>query len=306
MKTRVAIGFVLALLSLAATGCSAAPNGAGSSGSSSGAGAGGGGAGAGTGATGSAPTQDIAEVEPNNGPDFAGMQSLGTFDADKTIKVTGRLDSGGFDGAKYTGDYDAFWFEVSAAGGSLTPTIDWTGTADVDAILYDANLSPVASDTTATTKPISKGGPIPAGKYALVLFSKDLAADWTMTLAYAKTAAGSSSGGSSSGGSSSGGSSSGGTTCIDSATLTGGYWQKMHGGLEEIRFNDDGSVDYGSALPASGTIWDKGTWNLACPTLATQLNTQASITFTVNGTRLVDQTGVAWVRCTPVSSGECF
>jgi len=26
----------------------------------------------------------------------------------------------------------------------------------------------------------------------------------------------------------------------------------------------------------------------------------------VQGTSLIDNTGVAWVKCTPVSSGECF
>ena len=145
------------------------------------------GGGAGLGAAGSGGTQPIpvAEIEPNNGPTLAEMQDLGTFTVTKTIVVTGKLSTGGNDGTKYTGDYDAFVFTVATAGGTLGIKVDWTGAADVDLVVYDANLAQITADGT-TVKPIQSTGPAPAGKFALVLFSKDQPADWTLTLTYTK------------------------------------------------------------------------------------------------------------------------
>ncbi len=113
------------------------------------------------------------------------MQDLGTFTVSKTIVVTGKLSTGGNDGTKYTGDYDAFVFTVATAGGTLGMHVDWTGAADVDLVVYDANLAQVTAEGT-TVKPIQSTGPAPAGKFALVLFSKDQPADWTLTLTYTK------------------------------------------------------------------------------------------------------------------------
>ncbi|HKO47856.1 MAG TPA: hypothetical protein VJV79_09035, partial [Polyangiaceae bacterium] len=127
----------------------------------------------------------VSESEPNNGPTLTGLQDLGTFDVSKTIVLKGKLSTGGNDGAMYTGDFDGFVFTVAAAGGTLTLNADWTGSADVDLVFYDANLSPVFEDGT-TAKPIQSTGPAPAGKFAFVLFSKDLPADWTVTLTYTK------------------------------------------------------------------------------------------------------------------------
>ena len=127
----------------------------------------------------------MTEVEPNNGPTLAEMQDLGTFDTTKTIVVTGKLATGGNDGTKYTGDYDAFVFTVATAGGTLGMNVDWAGAANVDLVVYDASLTPITAEGT-TMKPIQSTGPAPAGKFALVLFSKDQPADWTLTLTYTK------------------------------------------------------------------------------------------------------------------------
>lgn len=192
-RVGLCVGFVLAILSVAATpSCSApaAPNGAGGSSGSS-ASSGSSGTSGSSGSSGTTPVQDIAESEPNNGPDMAGMQNVGVIDGSKTLRIKGRLDSGGMNATAYTGDFDGFAFEIKSAGGSLSTTVDWTGSADVDAILYDSNLNALAGDNTAA-KPISQSAPIPAGKYALVLFSKDQPADWTLTFAYGTTPPGSS------------------------------------------------------------------------------------------------------------------
>jgi hypothetical protein len=156
--------------------------GAGVAGAGGGGGSGAGGA-AGVGAGGNGVT--LTEVEPNNGPTLTEMQDLGTFTVTKTIVVTGKLTTGGNDGTKYTGDYDAFVFTVATAGGTLGMHVDWTGAADVDLVVYDANLTQITADGT-TVKPIQSTGPAPAGKFALVLFSKDQPADWTLTLTYTK------------------------------------------------------------------------------------------------------------------------
>lgn len=143
----------------------------------------------GSGGTAEAVVESVVEREPNDGPGLDGMQDIGSLDRAKTIKLSGRLDRGGNDGSKYTGDFDAFVFDVPASGGTLSATIDWTGGADVDAVLYDASFNPVAGDQRAM-KPIKGSAPIPKGKYALVLFSKDQAADWTAELKYTLPASG--------------------------------------------------------------------------------------------------------------------
>jgi hypothetical protein len=246
----------------------------------------------------------IAEVEPNNGPDFAGFQSVGALDASTALEISGRIESGGVtgegEGRRYSGDFDAFAFEVPA-GMTLTASLDWEGSADLDAILYDANLNPIGGDNT-TVKPISKSGALPAGKYAAVLYSKDHAASYKLRLSLAA-------GASSPSGGQPGGGPQGGTTCIDSALLSGGYWQATTGGLSQIHFKSNGGVDYGSANPVSGTVWASGTWELSCPTLTVTIKYPSSTstkTFTVNGTRLVSDDGRTWVRCQPISNGQCF
>jgi hypothetical protein len=124
-------------------------------------------------------------VEPNDGPTLTDLQDLGSFDVSKTIVLKGKLSTGGNDGTKYTGDFDGFVFTIATAGGTLALNADWMGAADVDLVFYDANLSPVFEDGTAA-KPIQSTGPAPAGKFAFVLFSKDMPADWTVTLTYTK------------------------------------------------------------------------------------------------------------------------
>jgi len=167
----------------AATGGGAGAGVAGNAGSAGSSAAGSAGSSAGGGGV-SQPVQ-VSESEPNNGPTLAEMQDLGTFNVTKTIVVTGKLVTGGNDGTKYTGDYDAFVFTVATAGGTLGINVDWTGAADVDLVVYDANLTPITSEGT-TAKPIQSTGAAPAGKFALVLFSKDQPADWTLTLTYTK------------------------------------------------------------------------------------------------------------------------
>lgn len=130
----------------------------------------------------------IDEDEPNNGPDAAGAQDVGTFANDTTVVITGELATGGSNGQQYTGDFDVFAFNVTEPG-AIDVEITWTGSADVDFGLYDANLTIVASEG-ATAKPAIGTLAFAQGRYLLGLFSKDAAAPYTLTITYEKAPAG--------------------------------------------------------------------------------------------------------------------
>jgi hypothetical protein len=122
-------------------------------------------------------------VEPNNGPTLAGAQSLGSLAVGPGVVVTGRLATGGNNGTSYTGDIDLFSFTM-AGPGALTVEVQWTGSADVDAYLYDAAANLLAHSADAA-RPAAIVRPLAAGTFMLALYSKDLPADWTMTLTLA-------------------------------------------------------------------------------------------------------------------------
>ncbi|MBL0197135.1 MAG: hypothetical protein IPQ09_23480 [Myxococcales bacterium] len=240
--------------------------------------------------------QEIAEQEPNDGPEFAGMQALGALDPSKGLKIAGRLTSGGNDGSRYTGDFDVFSFEVPAGGGSIAAQVDWTGTADVDVLVYDANLNVLGGDNTSA-KPVSSTAQFAAGKYAVALLSKDQAADWTFTMTFTKPG----------GGSDGGGGGGGGGGCLDTATLTATWWQPASGGiLEQIKFYENGKCDYEYYNSTSGASPYACSYSLACPNLSAKLESGSTYNFTVVDGVLV-RDGIRWLRCTkPVSSGKCF
>jgi hypothetical protein len=245
----------------------------------------------GAGAGGGGPVQEAAEAEPNDGPDFSGMQQLGSISGTKTIRLKGKLSSGGNDGQSYTGDKDVFAFEIASAGGKLTVKVDWSGSADVDAVLYDANLNPVAADNT-TAKPIAPAGQaIAAGKYALGLFSKDQAADWTADLVYEASAGGGDGGG--------GG---GGETC--GANLYNGWWGRdpCGGSCEQYQFSQDGTFKYESFNAVSGTIPGSGTFSIACPNISISHSDGSKTSFTVQNGVLYEKGSYKFARC----SGKCF
>ncbi len=174
-----AVALLCALVPIAACSSSGDETGSGGSSASAGPGAGPGSGGG----SGQPELEELTEEEPNDGPDFAGFQDIGRFEASRTVRISGRLDSGGNDGASYTGDLDVFAFDVAAAGGQLALSVDWEGSADVDAAIYDANLVAVGAEGT-TAKPISSTGAMPTGTFALALFSKDAPAEYTLTLTY--------------------------------------------------------------------------------------------------------------------------
>ncbi len=123
----------------------------------------------------------LSEVEPNDGPEVSGMQDLGAITAGQTV-LSGGLASGGNDGVRYTGDYDLFLFALAAVG-DLTIAIEWTGSADVDAVVYDEAGATRAQDGT-TARPIALRFAGAPGVYGLQLYSADLPADWTATFTF--------------------------------------------------------------------------------------------------------------------------
>jgi len=174
-------GFLVASL-LLAVACSSTSQGAGA-----GPGPGGGDGGPGDPGAGACTTQSVDEKAPHSGPGLDQMQPIGTFDGCTTLVIHGKLTSGGNDGVKYTGDAALFTFDV-AAPGTMNATIEWSGAAIVDVVLYNQSLQPL-TQVAGTTSPSKGGGPLAAGKYALGAWSRDNATDFTITLAWKKNAA---------------------------------------------------------------------------------------------------------------------
>jgi hypothetical protein len=129
---------------------------------------------------------DVTEVEPNNGPDLAGAQDLGSVSASQTFVVKGTLSSGGFDGKTYSGDYDLFTVDA-AAPGALEITVEGATAADLDVGVYDAKLTQLAGDG-ATAPRASVKVASASGKLLVAVYSKDLASAYTLTIAYNKAA----------------------------------------------------------------------------------------------------------------------
>ncbi len=171
---------------LAAVGCSSTTTS--SPGSSSGTSGTSGGPGGSDSGTAASNVVNVSEVEPNNGPDLAGAQNVGSLTASETLIIKGTLSTGGFDGQKYTGDFDLFTFEATAAG-SLDVSVDWTSGADVDVALYDAKLAQLAGDGS-TAKPAALKWASASGKLLVALYSKDQAAPYTLTIVYTKAGGG--------------------------------------------------------------------------------------------------------------------
>jgi len=231
--------------------------------------------------------QELTEKEPNDGPDVAGTQALGTLEVSKTIRVKGKLSSGGNDGQQYTGDKDIFNFTL-ATSATLSVKVDWTGAADVDAALYDANLKALAGDGT-TTKPINSSGALPAGTYVLGVFSKDQAADWTLEITAAP--------------STDGGSVASGPTC--GADLYTGWWGRdpCSATCEQYQFHQDGTYAYESFNSVSGTIPGSGNFSIACPVISVNNSDGSSSSFTVQNGVLYEKGNYKYVHC---SNGKCF
>ncbi len=187
--------WAVAFVSAMALACSSTTS---SGGSSGGPGAGGGDGGlfggrSADGGAGAGEIVNIAEVEPNDGPGIAGAQDVGAFTTNKTLIITGALASGGFDGTKYTGDWDLFTFDVQKAG-ALDVRVEWTATAAVDVGLYDANLAQTGGDGT-TAKPKNVKVATANGRMVVALFSKDNPTPYTLTVAYVQAGGGGGGGG---------------------------------------------------------------------------------------------------------------
>jgi hypothetical protein len=137
---------------------------------------------------------EVADKEPNGGPDGMGAQSIGSVASDTVFAITGSLSSGGNDGQTYTGDYDLFALEVTQPG-SLALDVSWDNDADVDTVIYDATtLMAVAADG-GTTKPARANVASAKGKYMVALLAKDKGASYTATLTYQAASTGTGGGG---------------------------------------------------------------------------------------------------------------
>ncbi len=125
---------------------------------------------------------EVAEEEPNDGPDASGAQDIGALPAAGKIVIEGELSSGGNDAMKYTGDFDLFAIEVSEPG-AIDVTVEWSDEADVDLGVYDAELNQVTGEG-AQAYPIESSLAYADGKYIVALFSKDNPTPYKVTITY--------------------------------------------------------------------------------------------------------------------------
>lgn len=108
----------------------------------------------------------------------AQMQDIGTYGAATTRSIVGTLATGGVTNGNYSGDYDAFRFTFTTPG-NVTFNVSWTGAADVDVYVHDVNGVRLRASADATN-PVSITQGVVAATYILVLYSKDLPANWTV------------------------------------------------------------------------------------------------------------------------------
>jgi len=122
-------------------------------------------------------TPPVGEQEPNDTEQTA--QSLGDMTVGRTVRVSGRANSGGMQGEQYTGDLDHFAFHVPQQA-DIALSFDWTGEADLD--LAVGIQGAVLVSATGTEKPIQFQGTLSEGDFVILTASKNQAADYQFTL----------------------------------------------------------------------------------------------------------------------------
>lgn len=119
----------------------------------------------------------IGERESNDTANTA--QALGTLQAGSGFQVSGRVSSGGFNGADYTGDLDYYSFQLPSIA-RISFECNWPGDSDLDAglAIQDAWIA----YATGSEKPIVFQGPLSEGDFVLLVASKNQSADYQFSL----------------------------------------------------------------------------------------------------------------------------
>lgn len=126
----------------------------------------------------------IAEKEPNDTEQTA--QAIGSLSIGSSIKVSGKLSSGGMQNNQYIGDPDFFSFVVPAQA-DVTLNVDWTQNADIDVIIVFKGH--IIGYDNGTAKPLVLTGTLNAETFSILLVSKNNAADYNFTLSAAASTA---------------------------------------------------------------------------------------------------------------------
>lgn len=120
----------------------------------------------------------IPEVEPND--TLATAQHVGALAQGQSLRIVGRITSGGMSGGDYSGDLDIFRLTLPAQVG-LSLTLEWTGGADVDFALIARGA--VLAAALEAERPIALAGTLSEGDFYFVLASKNQPADYEISLA---------------------------------------------------------------------------------------------------------------------------
>ncbi len=119
----------------------------------------------------------VIETEPNDTE--ATAQYIGILNIGSSIRVTGRLSSGGYTSNTYTGDKDVFSFDIPVQQ-DVTFLVEWTADADIDLVLIYKGI--IMSHIAGTEKPINVKGTLNPEKFSVAIVSKNNAADYNLTL----------------------------------------------------------------------------------------------------------------------------
>jgi len=123
------------------------------------------------------PPDLVTEKEPN-GTD-ATAQNLGLLLLNRTTRITGSLDSGGFDGNSYLGDIDLYTFTLQDRA-NVQLKLDWNVSADVDLYVFSGNT--IIDKRNQNEDPIDFTPALTPGTYTLLVVSADNACDYQLEI----------------------------------------------------------------------------------------------------------------------------
>ncbi|HPO99528.1 MAG TPA: hypothetical protein PLX83_02960 [bacterium] len=123
------------------------------------------------------PPDLVTEKEPNDTD--ATAQNLGLLLLNRTTRVTGRLDTAGFDGERYLGDVDLYTFTLQDEA-EVRFTMDWNVPADADLYLFYGDE--IIDRQNQDEKPIDFTTPLIPGTFMLLVVSADNPCDYQLEI----------------------------------------------------------------------------------------------------------------------------
>ncbi|MFB3786286.1 MAG: hypothetical protein ACE15F_07945 [bacterium] len=123
------------------------------------------------------PVDLVTEKEPNDTD--ATAQNLGLLLLNSITRITGNLDSGGYDGQSYQGDIDLYTFTLQD-NADVQFTMDWNVSADADIYVFYGNE--IIDQQSHDEKPIDLTTRLIPGTFTLMVVSADNACDYQLEI----------------------------------------------------------------------------------------------------------------------------